>query len=104
MRVDIRKTTPLTREEADEVAVFAGGMTLEHAILARLAPVPVRSNSEGSTLRALTLLGMRYVREHMASEGDIEEAYAELAAGRPHAHAEAGHGLRRNMRRMAAQD
>lgn len=104
MKVDVRKTTPLTRDEADEIAVFADAITPEHATLTRLAPVPVRTNSEGSTLRALTLLGLRYVREHMAADNDTEAAYAELAAGRPRDHADAGRGLRRNMRRMATQD
>ena len=103
MKLDVRKTTPLTQDEADELAAFAGATTPEHATLSRVAPVAVRMNSEGSTLRALTLLGMQYVREQMVSESDLELGYAELAAGRAPDHAAADRGLRRNVRRMAKQ-
>lgn len=103
MKLDVRKTTPLTRAEAADLVAFAEDTTAEHAALVRMAPVAVRSNSEGSTLRALTLLGMLYVRRQMDSDSDVEAAYAELAQLRPADHARADRGLRRNVRRMAEQ-
>lgn len=103
MRLEVRKTTPLTRDEADDVATFAGEGTPEHVALSRISPVPLR-NSEGATLRALTLLGMQYVRERLAGEATTQSGYAAMAATRSADDAATERGRRRNMKRMAAHD
>lgn len=60
--------------------------------------MPLRDGSEGSTLRALALLGMAYVREHQAAEQDLATGYDELAAARAD---DSVTGLRGNMARRA---
>ncbi len=99
-----RKSMPLSDDELAQVAAFTRDSP-ERDALQRVSPVPLRSNSEGATLRALTVLGMRYVREQVAADSDLAQGYAELArqridAGTP----EVSAGLRRNMRRLAATD
>ncbi len=82
MPLDIRRTTLLTAEDYEAVRAFASAGTPEHAALERLSPVPLREGSEGSILRALTLLGMAYVREREEQAATLAEGYDELAAER----------------------
>lgn len=82
MKMDVRRTTPFTAEDYAAVRAFAAVGSPEHEALERLSPVPLRDGSEGSTLRALTLLGMAYVREREDQSAGLAAAYDELAADR----------------------
>lgn len=82
MKLQVRKTTPLTAADYEVVQVFATTGTAEHDALERVSPVPLREGSEGSVLRALTLLGVRYVREREEDLADLAAGYDELAAER----------------------
>ncbi len=77
----LRPYTPFTQDECEEVRTFASAGTPEHEALERVSPAPVPDGSEGSTLRALALLGMQYVRERQAEGADLDRGY-ELAAER----------------------
>ncbi len=101
MRLDVRRTTPFTAEDYAAVQSFVAAGTPEHEALARVSPVPLRDGSEGSTLRALTLLGMAYVREREAEESDLAAGYDELATERA-AGPEDATGMRRRMARHRA--
>ena len=98
MKLDVRKTTPLTQEDYESVQAFAAPGTAEHEALVRVSPVPLRDGSEGSTLRALALLGMTYVRERSDAEAHLLEEYELLAAER---NGRSPSPLRRNMARRA---
>jgi hypothetical protein len=84
MKLEVRRTTPFTTEDYEAVLAFASAGTAERDALERLSPVPLRDGSEGSTLRALTLLGMQYVRDREAQAVDLAAGYEELAAERAH--------------------
>lgn len=101
MNLDVRRTTPFTTEDYEQVRAFADAGTPEHDALEQVTPVPLREGSEGSTLRALTLLGMAYVREHAAHGQDLAAGYADLADERAAMAVRPGAGLRANMARRA---
>ena len=100
MKLEIRRTTPFTTQDYEQVLAYVAEGTPEHEALARLTPVPLRDGSEGSTLRALTLLGMAYVRERQDETAILSNGYDELAAERD-AQAGDARGLRANMARRA---
>ena len=82
MKLDVRRTIPLTADDYEQVLAYLAEGTPEHEALARLTPVPLREGSEGSALRALMLLGMTYVRERQEEAEMLAEGYDELAAER----------------------
>ena len=82
MKLDVRRTTPFTAEDYEAVLAFVAVGSPEHDALRRISPVPVRDGSEGATLRALTLLGMAYVRERASETAGLAAGYDELAAER----------------------
>lgn len=82
MRLDVRRTTPFTAEDYEAVRAFTAAGTPEREALERASPVPLRDGSEGSTLRALTLLGMAYVRDRESEAEDLAAGYDQLAAER----------------------
>lgn len=82
MSLQVRRTTPFTAEDYEQVRAYATRNTPEHDALAQVTPVPLREGSEGATLRALTLLGMAYVRERQRETEALAQAYDELAAER----------------------
>lgn len=100
MRLDVRRTTPFTAQDYEAVQAFSAVDSPEHEALERLSPVPLRDGSEGSTLRALTLLGMAYVREREAESVDLAAGYDELAAER-RCEPAAASPLRANMARRS---
>jgi hypothetical protein len=109
MRLDVRKTTPFTASEDEQVRAFAEPDSWEHRMLERVSPVPLRAGSEGAVVRALALLGMAYVREHAELDGLLAAGYDELAAERAHPDAQPTEtvrrsGLRTNMARRAGSD
>lgn len=101
MSLDVRRTTPFSAEDYEQVRVFASDGTPEHEALERLTPVPLREGSEGSTLRALTLLGMAYVREREDEARSLALGYEDLAAERYVQQPTSASGLRANMARRA---
>lgn len=106
MKLEVRKTTPFTTSEDEQIRAFSEPDTWEHEALERVSPVPLRAGSEGAVVRALALLGMAYVRERSQFASDLAAGYEELAAERAD---EAGQGsgttraagLRANMARRA---
>lgn len=82
IKLDVRRTTPFTAEDYEQVRAFVAAGTPEHDALERLSPVPLRDGSEGATLRALTLLGMAYVRERGTQAHQLADGYEQLAADR----------------------
>lgn len=78
----MRKTTPFTAGEDEQIRAFSQPDTWEHEALERVSPVPLREGSEGAVVRALALLGMAYVREHSELAVDLATGYDELAAQR----------------------
>jgi len=106
MRLDVRKTTPFTATEDEQIRAFGQPDSWEHQMLERVSPVPLREGSEGAVVRALALLGMAYVREHADVSSDLAAGYEELAAERaeqdnqPEQMARTA-GLRTNMARRA---
>lgn len=103
MRLDVRKTTPFTATEDEQIRAFGQPESWEHQMLGRVSSVPLREGSEGAVVRALALLGMVYVREHADVSADLAAGYEELAAER-HAQPEQTvrtSGLRSNMARRA---
>lgn len=106
MRQDVRKTTPFTATEDEQLQAFSQSDSWEHQVLEQLSPVPLREGSEGSVVRALALLGMAYVREHAALADNLAAGYAELATERAQQSERASEisrtsGLRANMARRA---
>lgn len=105
MKLEVRKTTPFTTGEEEQIRAFTQPDSWEHAALARISPVPLREGSEGAVIRALALLGMAHVRQHAELTVDLAAGYEELAAERA-AQDELGSdaraaGLRGNMARRA---
>lgn len=102
----MRKTTPFTATEDEQIRAFGQPDSWEHQMLERVSPVPLREGSEGAVVRALALLGMAYVREHADVSSDLAAGYEELAAERaeqdnqPEQMARTA-GLRTNMARRA---
>lgn len=107
MRLDVRKTTPFTAGEDEQIRAFSQPDTLEHEALERVSPVPLRVGSEGAVVRALALLGMEYVREHTRLTVNLAAGYEELAAERAGQDATVSDkareaGMRANMARRAS--
>lgn len=106
VRQAVRKTTPFTTAEDEQLRAFSQSDSWEHEALERLSPVPLREGSEGAVVRALALLGMAYVREHAALVDNLAKGYAELATERAQqgertCEATRMSGLRANMARRA---
>lgn len=106
MRLDVRKTTPFTATEDEQLRVFGQPDSWEHQALERVSPVPLREGSEGAVVRALALLGMAYVREHADVSAELAAGYEELAAERAEQDTQLtdtarSPGLRANMARRA---
>lgn len=95
----LRKTTPFTVGEDEQIRTFSRPDSWEHEALERVSTVPLREGSEGAVVRALALLGMAYVREHADLDRDLAAGYDELAAER--AGSAPTQGLRGNMARRA---
>ncbi len=100
MRLDVRRTIPFTAEDYEAVQAFVVAGTPEREALERASPVPLRDGSEGSTLRALTLLGMAYVRDRQSEAEDLAAGYDQLAAERS-GQSKTADALRSNMVRRA---
>ncbi len=106
MNPAVRKTTPFTAGEDEEIRTFSQTGSWEHEALERVSPVPLRRGSEGSVVRALALLGMAYVREHAGLATALAAGYQELAAERAELDYPASErarvaGMRVNMARRA---
>ncbi len=106
MKLDVRKTTPFTAGEDEQIRAFSQPDSWEHEALERVSPVPLREGSEGAVVRALALLGMAYVRERAGLTDDLAVGYAELAAERAEPGTQGSEptraaGLRANMARRA---
>lgn len=106
MKLDVRKTTPFTVSEDEQIRAFSRPHSWEHEALERVSPVPLREGSEGAVVRALALLGMAYVRERAGLTDDLAVGYEEMAAERAEAGAQGSEtgraaGLRANMARRA---
>lgn len=102
MTLDVRKTTPFTAGEDEQIRAFSQPDTWEHEALERVSPVPLREGSEGAVVRALALLGMAYVRQHSELAVDLAAGYDELAAqraGQDRSETARGAGMRANMTR-----
>jgi hypothetical protein len=54
----------------------------EYAALEQYSPFPLRAGSEGAVVRALAVIGMRYIRWHGGLDDSHDAAYAALAASR----------------------
>lgn len=106
MKLDVRKTTPFTASEDEQLRAFGQPDSWEHQVLERVSPVPLREGSEGAVVRALALLGMAYVREHAELDVQLAAGYEELATYRAEQGTEPAEtarrtGLRANMGRRA---
>ena len=103
MSSDVRKTTPFTVAEDEQIRAFSRPETWEHLALERMSTVPLREGSQGAVVRALALLGMAYVREHANLAANLAAGYEELAAERaqPAAPKARGAGMRANTARRA---
>ena len=99
----VRKTTPFTAAEDEQISAFSRSESWEHLALERVSPVPLREGSQGAVVRALALLGMAYVRESANLAASLAAGYDELAAERAELDARpaGGPGMRANMARRA---
>lgn len=108
MKLDVRKTTPFTTSEDEQLRAFGQPGSWQRRVLERLSPVPLREGSEGAVVRALALLGMAYVREHAELGVQLAAGYDELAAARAEQETQPAEsartaGLRANMGRRASR-
>lgn len=106
VRLDVRKTTPFTAGEDEQIRAFSEPGSWEREALERVSPVPLREGSEGAVVRALALLGMVYVRQRAGLVDELAKGYEELAADRGAPELSAPEraqaaGLRANMARRA---
>jgi len=101
-----RTSTPLTDAERAELGAFMATDSPEYEALVAMAPISLHGHSEGSTMRALVVLGMRYVRERLDMDGLATRGYDELARERASdpEETDVASFRRRNMRRLAATD
>lgn len=106
VKLDVRKTTPFTAGEDEQIRAFSQPGSWEREALERVSPVPLREGSEGAVVRALALLGMTYVRQRAGLADELAAGYEELAADRrtpelSEAEKARAAGLRANMARRA---